>query len=835
MASSVDGTIDSAYKYAWSENIGWINFGTSGGNVHVVDSGLSGYVWSDNYGWINLAPPGGGVKNNNEGNLFGYAWGENLGWINFSGVIISPSGEFSGLASGDITGRVSFDCANCKVKTDWRPQSARSSGLPPGAYNPPAPPPSGPSNSQAGFKIFINPSINLGQIQGAKYTNNPAVKLALIAGADTARMSISESPVFVNGNQEPYQSFKNWTLSSGDGVKTIYARFYTSYGVSSETVSGAIILDTKPPEIKIIKIKDYYSSAEDIILIGATETKAEIILNWNKKYGLISADEQGNLMINLGKMPAGEYQLTLTAADLAGNKSDSLMVNLTIKPAEAPEIATEAVPEKPFYPGYIERIIERAPEILKPLIPKFLWPKEWTEEKPEEMIAIPEEAPLSFGGKWKLISYTRENFLLEKFVLAPLPKEIRKLAEKFPELGETLKKVGITKITDIEKLKTVKLTLPGLTERVGLPMAKIGSGKFALPQGVPIVKMSPEIKKAIPSEIVFVKTGGELIDFNITLTIGEKGEPKQKISVISGKPLQLAIKPDKPVKSVKGYVAFKARFKNRESRIMEQNSTAIIHDSEFIIQNLAASLVFANPVFAHPARNEPLVFVEGAKPQSEFSKILAILANIANGASPQEKPVRVEEKLVLLEFEYTDPDNDGIYTAEISAPIVEGEYEIITVMDFEDPELGKKEIRLIAIVDPEGYIYEKNEDKETRVPGAVASIYWLNPEIKQYELWPAKEYQQENPQITDITGKYSFLVPEGFYYLKVEAPGYLAYDGKPFQIKEGGGVHANIELKTQYWWLKAADWKTLALILVIILLLYNFYRDKMRERLMRKM
>ncbi len=120
--------------------------------------------------------------------------------------------------------------------------------------------------------------------------------------------------------------------------------------------------------------------------------------------------------------------------------------------------------------------------------------------------------------------------------------------------------------------------------------------------------------------------------------------------------------------------------------------------------------------------------------------------------------------------------------------------------------------------------------KETRIPGAVASIFWLNPQTKQYEIWPAKEYQQENPQITDLTGRYSFLVPEGFYYLKIEAPGYLAYKGKSFEVKAGGGIHTNIELKTKYGWLKIVDWKTMVLILTILLLVYNFYRDKIRNK-----
>jgi hypothetical protein len=119
---------------------------------------------------------------------------------------------------------------------------------------------------------------------------------------------------------------------------------------------------------------------------------------------------------------------------------------------------------------------------------------------------------------------------------------------------------------------------------------------------------------------------------------------------------------------------------------------------------------------------------------------------------------------------------------------------------------------------------------ETRIPGAVVSIYWLNPDTKQYELWPAKEFQQENPQTTDQRGTYSFLVPNGFYYLKVAVPGYLSYDGKPFEVKEGSGIHINIELKTKYWFLKIVDWKTLLLIIALLMLGYNFYKDRKREK-----
>lgn len=710
-ASSTDGTIDLSDKYAWGENIGWLNFGTTEGNVHITDSALTGYIWGENIGWISLNCSNHGVSpcsidykvsNDGEGTLTGYAWSENTGWINFNptygGVTINSSGEFLGYAWGENIGWVVFNCAttiSCsanggidyKVKTDWRPQSARTTTTPTptpsvtggGGWTPPS-----PAEPEGGFKFFIIPDTTITGV----------IILNFDGGSDADKIAIADNPNFSPATYINYSTSTAWTLSGASGEKTLYVKFSNKYGRYSKVLSDTVM----------------YSPQK------------------------------------ITKLPTPEVE----------------------PPTKKPE--------KPF--------IEKVPEILKPLVPGFLKPKPPETKPPEVPIEelVSKEAPLAFQGKWQLLP----SEPIREFVLAPLPKAIRNLAQKFPELEKTLKEVGVGKITDVAKLKSVKLTLPGLTERVGLPTAKVEPGKFALPYGVPVAKLSSAIKQQLPTEIVFAKTGGELIDFNIALSVSDKGEPQQKIQTISGKPLQLVVKPDKPVKSVKGYLVFKSKASQPTSL-------------EFPLNSLLASVILANPVFA----------------------------------KTQDQPVRVEEKLVLLEFEYTDPDGDGIYTAEIQAPVIEGEYEIITVMDFEDPELGKKEIRLTTVVDPEGYIYEREGDKETRIPGAIISLFWLNPETKQYELWPAKEYQQENPQTTDVRGTYSFLVPEGYYYIKAETPGYLVYDGKPFQVKEGSGVHVNIELKTKYWWLNIVDWKTILLAVVIILLLYNFYRDKIRERLAR--
>ena len=111
--------ITGSYKYAWSNNVGYINFE----NITVGNSTLSGYAWSTNKGWIKFDPTNGGVYNNGQGVLSGYAWGEQIGWINFSGVSINTgTGKFSGTATSDLIGTLTFDCPTyCDVRTDWRP------------------------------------------------------------------------------------------------------------------------------------------------------------------------------------------------------------------------------------------------------------------------------------------------------------------------------------------------------------------------------------------------------------------------------------------------------------------------------------------------------------------------------------------------------------------------------------------------------------------------------------------------------------------------------------------------------------------------------------------
>ncbi|MBI4159938.1 hypothetical protein HY504_02130 [Candidatus Wolfebacteria bacterium] len=145
---SATGTIDSTYRYAWNDIIGWIDF-YSTGNVMVGNSQLLGYATSS-VGYIALdcaTSPNGNicatsdfkVLNDGSGNLSGWAWNDIVGWISFSSASASSSisyqvgitpttGEWIGWAWSDTVGWISFNCSNTatcgtsdyKVKTTWR-------------------------------------------------------------------------------------------------------------------------------------------------------------------------------------------------------------------------------------------------------------------------------------------------------------------------------------------------------------------------------------------------------------------------------------------------------------------------------------------------------------------------------------------------------------------------------------------------------------------------------------------------------------------------------------------------------------------------------------------
>lgn len=143
-AEGSTSTVDSVYRWAWSDIIGWIDFYgvsyDSGGSVFsgIASSSVGGISMncldtscaSSNYKVYSAASDS---PDYSRGDLYGYAWNDIVGWFSFNcnqtgvgganncsssnyKVQMNPStGYFSGYAWNDIVGWISFNCSDLGV------------------------------------------------------------------------------------------------------------------------------------------------------------------------------------------------------------------------------------------------------------------------------------------------------------------------------------------------------------------------------------------------------------------------------------------------------------------------------------------------------------------------------------------------------------------------------------------------------------------------------------------------------------------------------------------------------------------------------------------------
>ena len=85
----------------------------------------------------------------------------------------------------------------------------------------------------------------------AAWSNSSTVNLALLASDDTTKyMEIRNDSNFA-GTKEAYSTTKtNWSLTTGDGNKTVYVRFYDDFGNYTD-VSANILVDTTAPDLPL--------------------------------------------------------------------------------------------------------------------------------------------------------------------------------------------------------------------------------------------------------------------------------------------------------------------------------------------------------------------------------------------------------------------------------------------------------------------------------------------------------------------------------------------------------------------------------------------------------
>jgi len=164
------------------------------------------------------------------------------------------------------------------------------------------------------------------------------------------KMILSENQNFSNANWETYLPSKTFTLSTGDGLKTIYVKVKDEAGNTSDIASDSIVLDTIAPYIKITNIGlisnivdapliTYYFTSTNPVIKGITEANLPVVFKYGNQVYATTAGSDGKFVITL-KDPSlvnGTSAIDYYAADLAGNRSGAKQLILIIGERNFPD------------------------------------------------------------------------------------------------------------------------------------------------------------------------------------------------------------------------------------------------------------------------------------------------------------------------------------------------------------------------------------------------------------------------------------------------------------------------------------------------------------------
>ena len=103
------------------------------------------------------------------------------------------------------------------------------------------------------FTVNDKPSVSLSLGDGAGYTASTTVPAHITAKAQDCRLS---NDGVTWGSWFPYTDSKQWTLTPGDGTKTVYAQCRSGTGAVSDTAQDTIVLDTSPPPYISVSINN---------------------------------------------------------------------------------------------------------------------------------------------------------------------------------------------------------------------------------------------------------------------------------------------------------------------------------------------------------------------------------------------------------------------------------------------------------------------------------------------------------------------------------------------------------------------------------------------------
>ena len=131
----------------------------------------------------------------------------------------------------------------------------------------------------------VRPSITINGGEPALTKQSAEVQLTLTAGGAT-QMQVSDNESFEGVEWQPIQKYLKWTLSEGDGEKTLYARFRDNAKNETEVVSASVDIDSTPPSDLMLTINGGDQTSRHIDGIVELAIKAK-----DAKYMMISNSE----------------------------------------------------------------------------------------------------------------------------------------------------------------------------------------------------------------------------------------------------------------------------------------------------------------------------------------------------------------------------------------------------------------------------------------------------------------------------------------------------------------------------------------------------------------
>ncbi|MFH1768460.1 MAG: SpvB/TcaC N-terminal domain-containing protein [Candidatus Omnitrophota bacterium] len=153
---------------------------------------------------------------------------------------------------------------------------------------------------------------------GARYTKAMVVLVKFsgggISGGGIDTMQLSNSALTWD-EPRAFSDSLEWELSSGDGIKTVYARFKDGAGNWSEAYSGEIILDTSRPATQIDVVSHGWDGTINVTLTGQDVTSGVDKIYYSTDGSYPDTVYSGPFTLST----AGSYKIKYYSIDRAAN------------------------------------------------------------------------------------------------------------------------------------------------------------------------------------------------------------------------------------------------------------------------------------------------------------------------------------------------------------------------------------------------------------------------------------------------------------------------------------------------------------------------------------